>query len=163
MPGDGRHLQRWAENHEVTRYMAFGREPLSLSALEEAWVVPYSYMIFSDTGGESLGLPIGLVGLYDVNWIDRKAELRIVLGSGRGKGVGSTACRAILVQAFQSLNLERVWLGTAAENLAARRCFEKVGFCEEGVLRRDFCRNGVWHDNIRYGILREEWNALRQG
>ena len=104
-------------------------------------------------------LPIGDVGLHNLNWKDRQAEVGIVIGEKAywGQGYGSDAMRLILRHAFNNLNLHRVVLQVFADNPRAVRSYEKVGFTHEGRLREDVFKNGRYIDVLIMSILRSEW------
>jgi hypothetical protein len=50
---------------------------------------------------------------------------------------------------------KRVQAFTDVENVAERRALENVGFVQEGVLRSAQWRQGSWHDQILYSIVRD--------
>jgi RimJ/RimL family protein N-acetyltransferase len=52
------------------------------------------------------------------------------------KGLGTDAVRLVVDYAFEELDLNRVELTTDEENARAIRCYEKVGFVREGLLRQ---------------------------
>ena len=64
--------------------------------------------------------------------------------------------------AFETLNLNRVWLHAFEYNKGGLRAYEKVGFKREGVLRQDCFREGRYWDTIVMGLLREEWLERRR-
>ena len=69
------------------------------------------------------------------------------------------AVRLMVRYGFLSLDLRRIWLGTAAGNAAARRCFARAGFREEGIRREEFLGpDGVASDNVMMAVLRKEWS-----
>ena len=74
-----------------------------------------------------------------------------------GKGIGTLATRAVVDWGFKRLNAHRIWLGCSAENLGAIKCYEKVGFKREGVLRDEIWCNGHYTDAIRMGLLESDW------
>ena len=55
--------------------------------------------------------------------------------------------------AFETLNLNRVWLHVYEDNKGAIRAYEKVGFKTEGVLRQDSFRRGRYGNTVMMGIL----------
>jgi RimJ/RimL family protein N-acetyltransferase len=59
--------------------------------------------------------------------------------------------------AFETLNLNRIWLNVYEYNQRGVRAYEKVGFRREGVLRQDTFRDGRYWDTIAMAVLREEW------
>jgi RimJ/RimL family protein N-acetyltransferase len=78
------------------------------------------------------------------------------------KGYGTDAMLVILGYAFQELNLRRVTLSVSAYNPRAIRSYEKAGFVHEGRSRNFFLRDGKRWDIVFMGILREEWQAIKQ-
>lgn len=102
------------------------------------------------------------IGQIDFVSLDTKngwGELGIIIGkeSFRGKGYGQEAIEAFLRFGFEDLRLHRIELVCRANNSAARRLYEKTGFQQEGVLRQKWYREGVYHDEICYGILHSDW------
>ena len=64
--------------------------------------------------------------------------------------------------AFEILNLNRVETGCLVSNTSSKRSIEKTkGFILEGTLR-EFGRNvdGHFEDELRYGILKSDWELL---
>ncbi len=53
--------------------------------------------------------------------------------------------------------MRRVWLITTDINARVLRQMEKLGFALEGRRRRGALIDGVWHDFLFFGLLREEW------
>lgn len=106
------------------------------------------------------GVPVGTIGLLSIDRKNRKAEYYIAMGetSYKGKGVAKEASKLILQYAFEVLDLNRVYLFTEFENIAAQKLFERVGFAKEGLIRQDIMSHGKLVDRYAYGILREDWN-----
>jgi len=103
-------------------------------------------------------LPIGIVGLYNINWIDRNAELRIVIGAKDylGKGYGTEAVGLVVKYGFNDLNLHRIYLGCNASDERANKCYQKAGFKQEGTLKDYHFRNNKYYDANIYSIIRKE-------
>ncbi len=101
---------------------------------------------------------IGSCQLHNINPVHRTAELQIRLGVAKeqGHGYGTEAVRLLLNFAFKDLNLNRVGLHVLVTNEAALRVYEKVGFVQEGVLRKAAHIDGKYVDIAVMGILREE-------
>jgi RimJ/RimL family protein N-acetyltransferase len=58
---------------------------------------------------------------------------------------------------LETLNLNRVFLRVYAENVRAKRAYDKAGFVEEGRLREGVYKYGKYDDVIVMSVLRSEW------
>lgn len=56
------------------------------------------------------------------------------------------------------LNLNRVYLSVFDCNERGVRAYEKAGFRLEGRFLQARFRNGVYHDELRDAIVKEEWD-----
>jgi RimJ/RimL family protein N-acetyltransferase len=70
--------------------------------------------------------------------------------------VMSEAVRAVVEYAFRTFDLEHVFAGLFAHNVASARVLEKAGFTLEGRLRRHMTKYGVTLDDLIYGITLAE-------
>lgn len=128
---------------------------------EERWfetvTLDPSKIVFALEETES-GTHIGNAGLYDIDWINRKAEFWILLGEKkwRGRGLGEEATKRLLRFAFSNLNLNRVYLKVADSNKRAIRTYRRCGFRIEGTFRSDVFIEGCYRDTLRMALLRDE-------
>lgn len=76
------------------------------------------------------GRDIGTVYLRDIDREQAIAEYGIFIGEkdALGRGYGTAAAGAALAYAFGRLSLDRVFLRVLADNIGARRSYEKAGF-----------------------------------
>lgn len=104
---------------------------------------------------------IGTVGLYSHRDIYRLWEFRILIFNKDyiGKGIGEEATRLVVDYAFNRLNAHRIWLGVNEANTGAIKCYEKVGFKEEGRKRKELFCFGQYFDAVQMGILEDEWKS----
>ena len=88
---------------------------------------------------ECNGIPVGLIGLLNIDFQNKKAEYYIAMGdaSFKGKGIATKASHLLLKYAFDEIKLNRIYLYTEKDNIIAQRLFEKVGFKKEGLLLND--------------------------
>ncbi len=78
-----------------------------------------------------------------------------------GRGIMVEAVNAIISSAFDCYTqLVRVRARANAENLGSRRVMEKLGMSLEGQLRQDSFECGELHDEVVYGLLRNEWHGI---
>lgn len=102
---------------------------------------------------------IGGCGFFGFDHQARRAEFGLVIGEKIywGQGFGTETSSLMLEFGFNTLNLQRITLRVFADNERARNVYRKLGFVEEGRLRRERFFNGEYCDTIMMGILREEW------
>lgn len=79
----------------------------------------------------------------------------------QGKGYTSAAVGLVLDYAFRALGLHRVQACILLHNDRSRRVLEKNGFQAEGIARRFIKINGRWQDHRTYGILIEDYLAVK--
>jgi len=133
-------------------------QPLTLEAFRD-WYVP---MAAGPDGAEFVieagAEPVGRCGLFGEDRLVHVAEVGIdLLPEARGRGYGTDAMRLLVDFGFRARNLQRVQLETLAGNSAALASYRKVGFVEEGVLRRHAWVDGAYVDTVVMGLLRDEW------
>lgn len=104
-------------------------------------------------------LPIGQTGFYRIDLISRAAVFYIGIydTAFHSKGYGFEATKLMLKYAFDTLNLNRVQLHVAVENLYAINVYKKSGFTIEGTLREAMYHNNRYIDFYVMGILRSEY------
>lgn len=153
----------WLENTIATHFMESGWRPVPDSEIEaifKASTEPTDTAVFVIVD-KATGTPVGVCGLYLIQWICRRGEFRILIGNDAffGKGLGSEAASLVVSYGFDMLNLETIYLGVNTENKRAIRSYEKAGFQTEGIRRRLIYRNGRYYDAMMMSILREEYQA----
>jgi len=163
-PSDLDELMRFVNDEEVTRNLgSLLTLPVSRLA-EEGFVENVSRGSHNDhefaietLGGEYLGG----CGLHRIDWIDRNAEVGIVIWKKEywGKGYGSDAMMVLLRCAFRKMNLHRVFLRVYEDNERAIRSYEKCGFQREGVLRETRFIDGRYLNALVMGILAPEFRS----
>jgi RimJ/RimL family protein N-acetyltransferase len=107
---------------------------------------------------------IGGCGLFNVRPADRSAVFGIMIGDReyQNQGHGTEATELIVRFGFEEMNLNRIGLSVFADNTRGIRAYEKAGFVREGCIRQAYFRNGRYHDELFYGILREEWKGTAE-
>jgi RimJ/RimL family protein N-acetyltransferase len=103
---------------------------------------------------------LGCCTVCEIDAKNRSASVGIFIRKEQWrKGYGSDALRVLVGFCFEEINLNRVMLEVYSFNTAAIRCYEKLGFKTEGVLRQSIFRDGQYHDTVAMGMLRSEWTA----
>lgn len=101
---------------------------------------------------------LGIISLNNIDLINRRAELAVVIGEQEGRGISLfiEACKLLFNHAFSTLNLNRIYGGSMSKELVSLMC-RILGCKEEGVARQDIYKNGKYNDAYLYGLLREEF------
>ena len=105
------------------------------------------------------GRYVGETYLANADWDLPCLELGyFVVQNQTGQGFASEAAQATIRYAFAQLNVSRVELQCAADNIASQRVAERCGFTLEGRQRlRQRQKDGALLDRLWYGLLAEEW------
>jgi aminoglycoside 6'-N-acetyltransferase len=77
----------------------------------------------------------------------------------RGRGIGTAAQKQLVDYLFEHTRTERIQVTTDPENAAELAAAKKIGFQEEGRIRRAQWRGGRWHDQVLLSLLRDEWRG----
>ncbi len=158
-------FQEWV-NDTDSRHLSGGiAYPISLAAEEEflrnrmhtSWEDGL-FLAIEAKDGPAPRL-IGSIELRAFSPEARRCEMGMLIGDRayRGRGYGTEAVRLACRFAFQEMGLERVHLQTFDFNTRAIRAYQKVGFVEEGRLRRHAYLGGHYYDVVAMGLLREEF------
>ena len=153
----------WYGDPEVWRLTSWAASPLGRSAVErlfedrELSSTDDSFAIH--VKGEDA--PIGVISLMNVSEANESADLSVIVGhpEDRHHGYGAEAIGLLLDYAFGTLRLNRVGLSVFAFNEEAISTYERLGFREEGRLRRAVRRGDAFYDAILMSVLGEEWAA----
>ncbi|CAM3212896.1 GNAT family protein [Filibacter tadaridae] len=115
----------------------------------------YNFGIF-DAYTSSL---IGHVSLYSIK--------RLPFSSGfvgysideneTGRGIGTEAVQLVTKFAFEKVALHRLEAFVSPRNGGSVKLLEKVGFKQEGLLKKLLYINGVWEDHYMYAVVEDDF------
>ncbi|MBW2967827.1 GNAT family N-acetyltransferase [Candidatus Woesearchaeota archaeon] len=101
---------------------------------------------------------IGGVGIHKVDRAHNNAEIGYWVAKPYWrKGYAYEAARLALKYCFKILKLNKIYLKIYDGNKASAALAKKLGFTEEGVLRKHRKFGGKYADELRYGMLRSEF------
>jgi aminoglycoside 6'-N-acetyltransferase len=115
--------------------------------------LPRTFVIEKD------GSVVGAIQWYEEeDPMYRHAGIDIYLDPGRmGKGLGTDAVRTLARHLIDDLGHHRLVIDPAADNVAAIRAYEKVGFRPVGVMRRyELGPDGTFHDGLLMDLIADE-------
>ncbi|MNW48951.1 putative ribosomal N-acetyltransferase YdaF [compost metagenome] len=78
----------------------------------------------------------------------------------RGKGYGTRAMKILLRYAYFERRLNKFNVSVLEGNDASAMMMQKLGCVQEGVRRQIVYSNGRYHDEILYGMTKEEFEQI---
>jgi RimJ/RimL family protein N-acetyltransferase len=107
----------------------------------------------TDSAGEMIGMAeLTILRQHDLGLIGRV----LVLPAVRGRGFGTALMREVVRLGFDVLNLHRLQLAVFDFNQAAIRCYERIGFVREGLLREARKGSDGYWNIVQMGLLRSD-------
>ena len=100
---------------------------------------------------------IGNASIHEIDWVSRTGAFGLFVGepSAWNRGFGGDAIRTLVRFAFEEMNLQKLRINVFEYNDRAKHVLETLGFVQEGRLRREFYREGAYHDLLVLSIFRE--------
>lgn len=154
---------RWINDPATNRYLVRGDFPMGWED-EAEWLDRVARRKEDEL---SLGIEVpelglvGLMGLRVGSWTDRTAGTGTMIGeaAARGRGYGTEAKMLLLGHAFRRLGVRKVYSEVCAANVASLRCQLRCGYVQEGLLKDDMFRDGVYHDKVILAATRQSFEA----
>jgi ribosomal-protein-serine acetyltransferase len=148
------HLKRWMPWLDDTRTVedskAFVRRSLEQFARHEGLVEG----IWHD------GRLAGVVSYVRIDWNNRSAVLGYWIGREyEGRGLVTSACRAMIDHGFDELRLNRIEIKAAVDNERSRAVARRLGFKLEGMERQAAWMYDRFVDMAVFSLLRGEWHS----
>ncbi len=155
------YLVDWASNHShvkgfhgyLPKNISEGNKWYQRSLLDKTRD-DYVIYVFEE-GGKSY--PIGMLGLINIDDVNRKGEYYIIIGNEEflHRGIAyRTSSEMIKNTYFKNFDFVKVYTRIDKDNYPAQKLAEKLGFRKEGVMLSDLLlENGTPVDRIYYGIL----------
>ena len=151
MPVAPEHRERLDELRRLPEVVRWWKQPWGDWLAEEADTFRYAVLLEREIVG------------YAQWWEDtqplyRHAGIDLFLDpSVHGRGLGTDAVRTLARHIVDDHGHPRIVIDPAADNAAAIRCYEKVGFTPVGVMRRyEQGADGSFHDGLLMDLLAEE-------
>lgn len=102
---------------------------------------------------------IGVIGIHNINWVDRTATTGTLIGTKefQEKGFGTDAKMTLLDYAFNTLNIRKVCSAATAFNKRSINYSLKCGYKIEGRLKNQFYKNGRYYDDVLLAIYKKDF------
>lgn len=103
---------------------------------------------------------VGAIGFVNFSWDSKRTEIGYWIAKDfSGKGIITKSCRTLINYAFDELEMNRIEIRCATENVRSRAIPERLGFQLEGILRQALWRHTRLYDVAIYGLLKKDWNV----
>ncbi|MPM36772.1 Spermidine N(1)-acetyltransferase [bioreactor metagenome] len=104
------------------------------------------------------GKYIGGCSINECDVKNRTCVVGIMIGDKEywGKGYGSDALKVLIKFIFEEVNMNKIKLNVFSFNNRAIACYKKVGFKEEGILKKEIYRNGRYYDEIIMAMFKDD-------
>ena len=141
-------LNTWKNNEEVYMYLGGGFRPISVDQ-QGKWLDSMIDLTGNDRRFmivDQDDKPVGMIGLYGIDWVNRNCEIGVYIGdfASRGKGYASEACSMIEEYAFSLLNLRKIKLKVVSDNEKAVKMWKKLGYSQVGEYMQERYINGKY-------------------
>lgn len=80
----------------------------------------------------------------------------------RGRGYGTSAMKLLLKYAFMERRLNKCSESVIEGNEGSIKMHKKLGFKQEAVLKQNIYTNGRYHDEIYFGLLKDEYLKMHE-
>ncbi len=101
---------------------------------------------------------VGRIGLHYINQQNKAAAIGYWLDKNfEGRGIITKSCQALINYGFKELNLHRIEIKAAVNNLKSQAIPVKLNFKKEGILREAELVNNAFLDLFLYSMLSHEW------
>ncbi len=148
----------WATDPKVNKYLSWDlhKSVEESKELIKIWIKNdgYDWALYHKETGKVIGA-INVVKIEERYFI---GEVGYCMSSKFwGNGLMTQALGAVIKFLFEEVNLNRIQLKHAIENIGSGRVMEKNGLKHEGVLRQGSFAHGIFYDTNIYSILKSEY------
>lgn len=105
---------------------------------------------------------IGTVNIQEFDYINRSCRVPILIGDKAewSKGYATEARMLALRFAFYERGMNRVYATIIDTNEPSMKMHVKCGYKQEGIMRQSVYKDGAFHDQYLFSILREEFDGV---
>jgi len=144
------YMEKWLPFVELTQDISFTRNfvknYLESDRLDLTCAIYYKHQF------------VGLIGLKDTDLDNKKTEIGYWLSeSFQQKGIITRSCRKLINYIFDELELNRIQITVATENLRSQAVAERLGFTREGIERDGELHSRGFVDLVVFGLLKKDW------
>lgn len=149
------HYVSWLNDPEVNRYLDSPADSTLEDLREYLANVDCNDILFWAIRTKPDSRHIGNIKIDPVNLRHKTAEYGILIGdrTAWGQGFAREASECVAHYCFEELGLRKITLGVVADNTAAVKLYEKMGFVTEGRYKAQGFYGQRWCDVLRMALF----------
>ncbi len=108
--------------------------------------------------------PIGSVGFSRINWVNKNANIFVVIGEPEywGKSIAIEANKLLIKYGFTEMNFHKIYASVHSPNTRSLRAAEKLGFQKEGIIKKVEYVDGRYVDEHKFALFKRDWIKSNQ-
>ena len=150
-------LREWLPWVDATRKLADTEKYIASAMRETTASRAFTCGIWSQ------GKIVGIIGHNRIDWANRIGFPAYWISPDcEGQGIMTQCCRAVIENGFGELQLNRLLLATATDNVRAQKIPEKLGFVKISTMRKAEWLYDHHVDHFIYSLLSPQLRVLGQ-
>ncbi len=105
----------------------------------------------------------GCCGLCYINWVHRHSDLSLYIGKDEiyidDEGIAEESCKLLFDYGFHELGLNKIWTELYEFDYKKIDLYKKLGFQEDGFLRKQYFYERRWWGAYILSLLNEEYGV----
>jgi len=150
----------WLAKPDNYKWLDFGNGVQTLTPVTLKIMTQREIQVIRAYTADHQDVPVGVVGLTNVDRKFKTASLWAVLGNKRYGGCTTEACSKMLTLGFTELGLQGINAWTLETNRPAQSVLDRLHFRYIGRQRQCHCIDGRWFDRLLYDLLATEHEAI---
>jgi ribosomal-protein-serine acetyltransferase len=143
------YLAEWLPFIELSKTLSYTRRFIENYLLSDKLDVTFS-IYFQN-------IFVGIIGLKETDLDNKKTEIGYWMSEKyQHKGIMTCACKALIDYVFDEMNLNRIQIKAAKDNLKSQGVPDRLGFTREGIEHDGELHTRGFVDLIVFGLLKAD-------
>ncbi|MBK5461929.1 GNAT family N-acetyltransferase [Peribacillus sp. TH27] len=122
------------------------------------WINNYANNNGLDAGIRYNGKLVGMIGLHYIDWKNKATSIGYFLSEeAQGNGIITKSVSSLVNYLFKELDLNRIEIQVAVNNLKSITIPRRLGFVQEGIKRDGQWLYDHYEDIITFSLLKNDW------
>lgn len=134
------------------------KSPQDFETIIPAWISNYANNNGFDAGIRFNGELVGMIALHYIDWKNKETSIGYFISEkAQGNGIVTKCIKAIMKYLFEDLNINRIEIQVAANNLKSLAIPKRLGFTQESIKHDGQWLYDHYEDLIIFRMLKREW------